>query len=277
MSKSCKLPDCYPTSFNSYDFDDSFQNVNSEATFYSLDFDGNEMDSVSLNIGSYDNDSLNAVGINPSGIYRIDIPSNMNVTLFSENNFEGDSEIFYSNTSNLVDRENGISSLVIRTGSEPSESDIITTPRIAPSSRPVVQMPSNSVPPSIINSNIISNKVLPPPVNNNVSPLMNNVIPPPMKNYVPSPSMNNIVTPPLINSNIVTPPPLINSNIVTPPMNNYVSKALPPVITDSKKELAVTNSVITSQMKSERWINGISNTTIVIIIFILLLIIILKK
>jgi hypothetical protein len=54
-------------------------------------------------------------------------------------------------------------------------------------------------------------------------------------------------------------------------MNNYVSKTVP------SKELAVTNSVITNQMKSERWINGISNTTIIIIIFILLLIIILKK
>lgn len=263
MSKSCKLPDCYPTSVNNFNLDDTFQNVNSEATFYSLDSDGNEMDSVSLTIGSYDTDSLNAVGINPPGIYRIDIPSNMNVTLYSENNFEGDSEVFYSNTSNLVDRNGDLFSLVIGTGSEPSEPNVITTPRIAPANNATRQMSNNTVSSSIINSNIISK----------------NVPPPPPMNVLPAPRTNNI---PLINNNIpltnnYIPPmnnytPPINNNIV-PPKNNYIT----PVTTNSRKEAADTNSVITNQMKSDRWINGISNTTVIIIIFILLLIIILKK
>lgn len=262
MSKSCKLPDCYPTSVNNFNLDDTFQNVNSEATFYSLDSDGNEMDSVSLTIGSYDTDSLNAVGINPPGIYRIDIPSNMNVTLYSENNFEGDSEVFYSNTSNLVDRNGDLFSLVIGTGSEPSEPNVITTPRIAPANNATRQMSNNTVSSSIINSNIISKNV-----------------PPPTMNVVPAPRTNNI---PIINNNIpltnnYIPPmnnytPPINNNIV-PPKNNYIT----PVTTNSRKEAADTNSVITNQMKSDRWINGISNTTVIIIIFILLLIIILKK
>ena len=203
MSRSCKLPDCYPTSVNSFNLNDTFQNVNTEAVFYSLDLDGDEMDPVSLPIDSYDTNSLNAVGVNSSGIYRIDIPSKMQVTLYSNDNFEGDSKVFNSNITNLRNLEFNISSLII----ENTESE-----------------------PAIINSNVVKS------AENNAKLLQ---------------------------------PAIINTN----PTTNNSDKAM----IDTQKQLAVTNSVITNQMKSERWINGISNTTIVIIIFILLLIIILKK
>lgn len=206
MSRSCKLPDCYPTSVNNFNLNDTFQNVNTEAVFYSLDLDGDEMDPVSLPLDSYDTNSLNAVGINSTGIYRIDIPSNMQVTVYSEDNFEGDSKVFYSNITNLRNLEFSVYSLII----ENSESK-----------------------PAIINSNVVSNVVKSPEIN------------------------AKRMQPEVINTN-----PTINNNSTT--MN-------------TQKQLAVTDSIITNQMKSERWINGISNTTIVIIIFILLLIIILKK
>jgi len=209
MSRSCKLPDCYPTSVNSFNLNDTFQNVNNEATFYSLDLNGDEMDPVSLPLDSYDNNSLNAVGINPSGIYRIDIPSNMKVTVYSKDNFEETSKVFYSNITNL---EFTVSSLIIENNSEPA----------------------------IINSNIVSN---------NVKSVVNNVQP-------------------AVNTAKSMEPNVINTNF--PANNNSITM-------DSQKQLAVTNSVITNQMKSERWINGISNTTVIIIIFVLLLIIILKK
>jgi len=206
MSRSCKLPDCYPTSVNNFNLNDTFQNVNNEAVFYSVDLDGDEMDPVSLPLDSYDTNSLNAVGINSTGIYRIDIPSNTQVTVYSEDNFKGDSKVFYSNITNLRNLEFSVYSLII----ENSESK-----------------------PDIINSNVVSNVI--------------------------KSSENNAK---------LMQPDVINTNA---PVNNNSTEM------DTQKQLAVTNSVITNQMKSERWINGISNTTIVIIIFILLLIIILKK
>ena len=137
MSRSCKLPDCYPTSVNSFNLDDTFQNVNTEATFYGLDSNGNES--------------------------------------------EADE-------------------------SEANESEA-----------------DESVPADIINSNVVR-----PTVTKHSFPTVT-------KHSSPSTTM------------------------------------------ETQRELEVTNSVITNQMKSERWINGISNTTILIIILILLLIIILKK
>jgi hypothetical protein len=219
MSRSCKLPDCYPTSVNSFNLNDTFQNVNTEAIFYSLDLNGDEMDPVSLSLNSYNNNSLNAVGINSTGIYRIDIPSNMQVTVFSKDNFEGISKVFYSDITNLKNLEFTIYSLIIENNSESNEYEYE---------------------PDIINSNVVSNGVK--SAVNNVQPAVNNA---------------TIMKPNVINTNL-------------PTINNSVAM-------DTQKQLAVTNSVITSQMKSERWINGISNTTIIIIIFILLLIIILKK
>ena len=71
MSRSCKLPDCYPTSVNNFNLNDTFQNVNTEAIFYSFDSDDNEMDPVSLPIDSYDTNLLNAVGINSSSTSSI--------------------------------------------------------------------------------------------------------------------------------------------------------------------------------------------------------------
>jgi hypothetical protein len=212
MSRSCKLPDCYPTSVNNFNLNDTFQNVNNEAVFYSVDLDGDEMDPVSLPLDSYDTNSLNAVGINSTGIYRIDIPSNTQVTVYSEDNFKGDSKVFYSNITNLRNLEFSVYSLII----ENSESK-----------------------PDIINSNVVSNVVK--SAENNAKPMQPDVI------KTNAPTNNNS------------------------PVNNNSTEM------DTQKQLAVTNSVITNQMKSERWINGISNTTIVIIIFILLLIIILKK
>ena len=204
MSRSCKLPDCYPTSVTSFNLNDTFQNVNTEAVFYSSDLDGNEMDPVSLSLDSYDTNSLKAVGINSSRIYRIDIPSNMQVTVYSKDNFEGDSKVFNSKIANLRNLEFKVSSLII----ENTESE-----------------------PAIINSNVVKS------AENN----------------------DKLIEPDVIDTN--------------PTTNNNSDMAM----MDTQKQLAVTNSVITNQMKSERWINGISNTTIVIIIFILLLIIILKK
>jgi len=216
MSRSCKLPDCYPTSVNNFNLNDTFQNVNTEAVFYSVDLDGDEIDPVSLPIDSYDTNSLNAVGINSTGIYRIDIPSKMQVTVYSEDNFEGDSKVFYSNITNLRNLEFSVYSLII----EKTE--------------------SNESEPAIINSNVVS-KVVKSAVNaKSVQPVVQTVV----------------------NNARLMQPDVINNNSTT--MN-------------TQKQLAVTDSVITNQMKSERWINGISNTTIVIIIFILLLIIILKK
>ena len=210
MSRSCKLPDCYPTSVNNFNLNDTFQNVNTEAIFYSFDSDDNEMDPVSLPIDSYDTNLLNAVGINSTGIYRIDIPSNLKVTLYSNDNFKGNSQVFYSNTTNLGNLKSNVNSLIIENRSDSNESD-----------------PNESEPADIINSNVVSNVV--------------------------SKVVQPIVTKPL--------PPIINNSTTM----------------ETQRQLEVTNSVITNQMKSERWINGISNTTIIIIILILLLIIILKK
>jgi hypothetical protein len=236
MSRSCKLPDCYPTSVNSFNINDTFQNVNIEAVFYSVDLDGDEMDPVSLPIDSYDNNSLNAVGINSSGIFRIDIPSNMQVTVFSEDNFQGISKVFYSNITNLSNLEFSIYSLIIENNSESNESK-----------------------PAIINSNVVSNFVK--PVVNNVQPAIINL-------QTAVNNTKNVQT--AVNNVKPIEVDVINTDFHT--FNNSSAAMM-----DTQKQLEVTNSIITNQMKSERWINGISNTTIVIIIFILLLIIILKK
>ena len=123
MSKSCTLPDCYPVST------DNFQNTNVEVTFYSVDSNDNELEPVSLPYGEYDNNSLMAAGISTIGIYRVDIPlnSNITVTLYSQDNFEGENIVLKNTTSDLGPLQSNTSSIVIESPSEYNMLDVDTT------------------------------------------------------------------------------------------------------------------------------------------------------
>ena len=116
MSRNCKLPDCYPVSINNININDTFQNSNDEAIFYSLD-----LEPVSLPIGEYNNDSLNLLEIDLDNIYKIDIPNSIRVTLFSNDNLKGNNLVLYNNNnSNLETIDFKITSILIENSSLPS-------------------------------------------------------------------------------------------------------------------------------------------------------------
>jgi hypothetical protein len=61
------------------------------ATIYSRDSDGNDLEPISLRSGEYNSQAIFELGIMNDGIYKIDVPNGLKVTLFSEDDFSGSS------------------------------------------------------------------------------------------------------------------------------------------------------------------------------------------
>ena len=83
------------------DYDDS----DLKAIIYSRD------STISLGVGEYDAEAINELGIMNDGIYKIDVPNGLKVTLFSEDNFSGNSYFVTSNT--MVDLIDSTYSIVV--------------------------------------------------------------------------------------------------------------------------------------------------------------------
>ena len=61
------------------------------AIIYSRDPDGNDLGPISLRSGEYNSQAIFELGIMNDGIYKIDVPNGLKVTLFSEDDFSGSS------------------------------------------------------------------------------------------------------------------------------------------------------------------------------------------
>jgi hypothetical protein len=72
---------------------------NLEVIIYSEDEDGNQSIPVSLSEGAYNAEELNDMGIINDGIFKIDLPSGLMVTLFSDDLFTGTPYIVTSSSS----------------------------------------------------------------------------------------------------------------------------------------------------------------------------------
>ena len=140
-----------------------FQNTNElEATFYMIDVNGNEEDPITLPVGDYDSNSLNAIGISGNSIYRVDVPNGLEVSLFSKNLFSGDNLVLKTSSSSLGNLDKKTISLIIN-NSDFSINEItpnVITPSV---SRPNVITPSisrpNVITPSVNRPNVISPSV----------------------------------------------------------------------------------------------------------------------
>lgn len=148
MSKSCKLPNCYPVSFDAADSVvslDNFQDTQLEVIIYSVDSDNEELEPISLGVGVYDLESLNALGISTDGIYRIDFPTsgNLKVSLFTEDSFKGTTTVLLKSTSDLKALVSDTSSIVIEdtTASPKATPFVMRTPRVAAPKATGTQLP----------------------------------------------------------------------------------------------------------------------------------------
>lgn len=234
MSKSCKLPNCYPVSFDvteSVVSLDNFQDTQPEITVYSVDSNNEEMEPVSLSVGVYDSESLSALGIITDGIYRIDFPNNANfkVSLYSENSFKGTTFVLFKSTSDLRALTPEISSIVIE--------DTAVKPKMAPS----VIKPSTSMVPT-------ANGVqLPPGVVNKM---------PSGATSTPTATMNRM------------PPAVMNQMA---PSTKGAAPAILSQPSSSTSEKSVLGSMmdIIDETFPTRFIGGIANSTLIFIILLI--------
>lgn len=106
-----------------YSLFEDFQDTNDlEATFYSVDVNDNE-ETVSLSTGSYDSKALNAIGIADNSIYRVDVPKELKVTLFSNDSFSGDNLVLTSSSDSLGKLDKRTNSLKINDLSTPTSEE----------------------------------------------------------------------------------------------------------------------------------------------------------
>jgi hypothetical protein len=106
-----------------YSLFEDFQDTNDlEATFYSVDVNDNE-ETVSLSTGSYDSKALNAIGIADNSIYRVDVPKELKVTLFSNDSFSGDNLVLTSSSDSLGKLDKRTNSVKINDLSTPTSEE----------------------------------------------------------------------------------------------------------------------------------------------------------
>jgi len=83
------------------------------AIIYFRDSDGNDLDPVSLQSGEYNSQAINELGIMNDGIYKIDVPNGLKVTLFSEDDFSGSS--YFVTSDAIVDIIEPTYSIIVET------------------------------------------------------------------------------------------------------------------------------------------------------------------
>jgi len=256
MSKSCTLPDCYPVST------DNFQNTNVEVTFYSVDSNDNELEPVSLPYGEYDNNSLMAAGISTIGIYRVDIPvnSNITVTLYSQDSFEGENIVLKNTTSDLGPLQSNTSSIVIESPSEYNMLDVDTTKQESSnmgSTNPIMDVnnqmmgASNQMMGATNQMMGATNQMM--DSNNQMMGANNQMM-----------GANNQITRPIrtISSNV---PNLIAPNVVTP---NVIAPSLLAVGQKNEKMNISFDDFINNNFP-DQWIMGINNAKLIMYVTIL--------
>lgn len=84
------------------------------ATFFSKNPDGTEGPIVSLGAGEYGIDPMKTSGIINDGVYKVDVPTGLEVTLFSGGGFDGDSLTLTSSSSSLGRLDKQTSSIRIK-------------------------------------------------------------------------------------------------------------------------------------------------------------------
>jgi hypothetical protein len=130
-----------------------------KATFYSRNSNGIEAKPVSLPVGKYDIDPMKESGIINDGIYKIDIPDGLEVTLYTNGSFEGPSLTVNSSSSDLGDLNMATSSIIIENLKSNSNPILINNNKPVDLSAPAIIRP---VPLPII-----------PPINNPTRPQVN--------------------------------------------------------------------------------------------------------